>query len=623
MMNIKSVINIGKEYGIPWVLYRTLYSLKLNMMKHFSSFEQCFEKKIEIKRWDIFQISSARLEKFYGTLSVEEKELLIQAADDACEGRIRGFSSVSLDFGNPIRWQLNPLTGKSCDAGKKWFQIPDFDSERGDIKVIWEASRFSHFISLARTYMVTKNRKYYEAFSEQIDSWVMANPYSYGANYKCGQECSIRMINLLLTAAIFSDYGLLSERDRDNIKSIVEGSTKKIESNFFYAYRCIKNNHTISELTGMIIGAWCQEDSRKLKKAYRILGKVIREQFTEDGGYCQYSFNYQRVAMQMLEIVYAIKDKTGLLPDKEARRRIYRSAMLLYQVQDEKSGDVPNYGSNDGALIFPLTLCGYRDFRPVINTISGLEKQQFLYSEGKWEEEYLWLSDRPCKRIHRKQQTSFFKTAGLYSYVNSYSRTMIIFQNLKKRPAQMDQLHLDLWSKGRNILCDSGTYSYADPLGEELITTMGHNTVKIQGKEQMKRRPPFLLYDWPECRLIHLSENEFEGIMESKNGYTHCRRLAFEEGGIYLTDKVRGDVPHGFDVVFHTPLEVVLEDKACYIVEDGQRIARIQTSGEISTADAYRSLYYLKKEKIKRIHIHTQTEEVRTKIVILGGNKHD
>ena len=58
----------------------------------------------------------------------------------------------------------------------------------------------------------------------------------------------------------------------------------------------------------------------------------------------------------------------------------------MFQCQDETS-DMPNYGNNDGALVFPVTSCGYRDFQPVINTVYALTAGSQLYNDGKHQEE--------------------------------------------------------------------------------------------------------------------------------------------------------------------------------------------------------------------------------------------
>lgn len=115
-----------------------------------------------------------------GIEGIFEKEI-IKRADLALEGKVYAFSSQLLDYGQPIDWQLNPLTGKRTNSVTKWYKIPDFDSERGDIKVIWEMSRFSHLYYFLRAYMLTKDEKYYNGFSNQISDWLSKNSYSYGA----------------------------------------------------------------------------------------------------------------------------------------------------------------------------------------------------------------------------------------------------------------------------------------------------------------------------------------------------------------------------------------------------------------------------------------------------------
>lgn len=119
----------------------------------------------------------------------------------------------------------------------------------------------------------------------------------------------------------------------------------------------------------------------------------------------------------------------------------------MYQVQDE-SGDLPNYGSNDGALIFPVTVCGYRDFRPVINTIYCLINGKRLYSDGKYNEELLWFgknSNLDCSMSNIKRESKSFKDAGIYTLRNDNNYMMITLPDYKTRPDQMDGLHIDLW----------------------------------------------------------------------------------------------------------------------------------------------------------------------------------
>ena len=597
------------EYGILWVINRSLYSVKLKMMRAMPITENLFEKKVEIKRIDIFQVDTNEIETFLNDISNGEKKEIIQIADDAVEGKLKGFSSIELNYGNPINWHLNPITKNEVDKNIKWYKIPDFDPVRGDIKAIWEASRLTHFFYFARAYMITKDVKYYKAFSIQTSDWIKQNSYSYGPNYKCGQEATLRMMNALIAYSVFRSYGLVTKEDVVNLKKLVEGSYKKVISNFFYAHKCIKNNHTLSEITGLIIGAWCSEDENALKRSYQLMDKEIENQFMNDGGYIQYSFNYQRFALQIMEFVLKISEITGIELSDQSKVLIEKSVLQMYHLQDETS-DVPNYGSNDGALIFPLTTSNYRDFKPVLNTVHAVLKGKRLYDQGNYDEELLWFSDidirnMPYAGIQRKSVS--YGDSGFYSLRHKDGYLMIVLQDFKTRPAQMDQMHIDLWYKGVNILCDSGTYSYASDLGKQLTLTAAHNTVKIDNKEQMKKHGQFLIYDWASAQDIEINDNYFKGTMKSKNGYSHTRVINKDSVGYSIEDYVVGDVEN-YEVLFHTPCEIEKNEHGLDLFFDNKLIAKIITKDEIQVSQSYRSLYYLKKEKVTRISIGTTSK---------------
>ena len=603
---IKSILT---EYGLSWVFNRALYAIKLKMLRVFPFTEFLFERKVKIIRLDIFTPNIKNLEVFLNKFSSEEKFNIISIADKAIVGKIKGFSSIDMDYGQPINWHLNPITGKTIDNNKKWFNIPDFDPVIGDIKGVWEISRFTHLYYLVRAYIITKNIKYYRSFSSQINEWVKKNEYSFGPNFKCGQEATLRMINVLITYESFKHYGLTSETDKENVKKIVQTSYKKVRSNFFYAHKCIRNNHTLSEITGLIIGAWCSNKNQELKKAYRLLNKEIDYQFFDDGGYIQYSFNYQRFAFQIIEFALSISDKTGYQIISQNKDKLKKSVLQLYQLQDE-SGLLPNYGSNDGALVFPVNNLDYLNYKPILNSLYALLTNNLLYECGKHDEELIWfkgtnVDSLPIKSI--KRLTNKFPDAGLYLMRNNNSHMMIVLQNFRSRPAQMDQLHVDLWYKGINILCDSGTFSYASDFGKSLSLTSAHNTVKINSVEQMKKFSHFMLYDWPRALDIKFNENRFEGKMKSKSGYSHKRIIDYINGEYIITDSVESK--ENYTINFHTICDIKQHDHTLDLFYHNKRVAQILTSDVVEIKKCSISRYYLKEEKISCLSIKKSSNE--------------
>lgn len=613
---MNAYLTLIKEKGCAWFLNRSLYSLKLKSLNLLPVTEKAYEKKTpNVTRIDVFDYQPDKIASFLRTIPESKKRRIIETADLASRGIIIGFSSLQMDYGFPIQWQLNPLTGKSCDINKKWFDIPDFDRERGDIKAIWEISRFSHFFAIAKAYLLTNDNKYADAYFDQIADWVSKNPYSFGANYKCGQECALRMISCLLTYPCFQSRA--KEADINNIKSIIGGSYRKILSNFFYAHRCIRNNHTISELVGMIIGSWCCKDDNRMKYAYRTLDAVIHEQFLDDGGYIQQSFNYQRLALMDLEIVLALGNKTGMNISNDSKDRVLQCALQLFQCQDQ-SGDVPNYGSNDGALILPLTIFGYRDFRPGINAIYYMIRECPLYNDPFLQEELLWLgvlrnNDHAFKESINRVSVDYPKT-GLSVFRSDRHWMMVV---CKREMHHMDNGHIDLWIDGKNILCDAGSYSYASDLGRELYSNVSHNTAYCKGLTQIRRIGAFAVYGQPVIKKREWHEDSIEFEVEYSTGYSHRRNVKAGNNRYDIFDEVINSGRECY-IQFHIIGEVKKLENNC--VETESCLLRFNVP--VSITNTKRSLYYLKSDDTTCISVPCN-KAVHTIIEIKENTEND
>jgi len=72
---------------------------------------------------------------------------------------------------------------------------------------------------------------------------------------------------------------------------------------------------------------------------------------------------------------------------------------------------------------------------------------------------------------------------------------------------QADQLHVDLWHHGVNIARDAGNLSlqWRPPMEQRISGDWRHNTVIVDGKDQMRRAGRFLWLDWAQAsgRAFH------------------------------------------------------------------------------------------------------------------------
>lgn len=424
------------------------------------------------------------------------------------------------------------------------------------------------------------------------------------------------MLNILIAYSVFNKKNLCNKRDHENVKKIIQTSYQKVLSNFFYADKCIKNNHTLSEICGMIVGSWCCNDTKGLKKAYERMDKEIEKQFSNDGGYIQNSFNYQRFALQITEFILSISRVTNIHLSEKSKEILLKSAYLMYEMQVDE-GYLPNRGANDGSLVFQVTTSDYNDFRSIINSISCLVSNEKLFESGHYDEEVIWFTSKRLSefKLNKKQRvSSSFPTSGLYSLrKNNDTFLMTILKNHQSRPGHMDQLHLDLWHQGVNIFCDSGSFSYSDSIGKELALTAAHNTMKIQRTEQMNKTGAFLITDWSKSKDIEHSSNKFVGTMISKNGYSHTRSILKNDGGYFVSDFVKGNGEY-CDFYFHTPCDVILTKDGFQLFNQGKLICAVVTQGNVRVSKTYRSLYYFKKELINAISIRNSLEKGESEI---------
>ena len=97
------------------------------------------------------------------------------------------------------------------------------------------------------------------------------------------------------------------------------------------------------------------------------------------------------------------------------------------------------------------------------------------------------------------------------------------------RPGQCDQLHVELWWRGQNLAMYAGTYRYnaAPPWENALAGTAVHNTVQIDGREQMTRAGRFLWLDWAQASYLPGEKLTAEHKGYARRGVIHRRSLAY------------------------------------------------------------------------------------------------
>lgn len=459
----------------------------------------------------------------------------IDEAEAILGGRFRFFSCHRLDAGFPPDWHRNHFTGERAPTAIHWSRIGT--TGYGDIKCIWELSRFAWAYTLVRAYWRTGDERYAEAFWRLFEDWRAHNPPNTGPNWMCGQEVALRLM-----ASCFALYGLLDSPATTPERVAMLGqlaavSARRIRANIGYALSQ-RNNHGISEAMGLWTAGLLFPEFAAARSwrdlGARLLEREVLRLLYDDGSCSQHSVVYQRLMLHDCLWGIALGATNGQPLSLTLQGRVRRAAEFLYQLQDDESGEVPLYGSSDGALILPLSNAGYRDFRPVVQSAAFLTRGERLLAPGPWDEESLWLcgpsvvetarhlpsdatrghSSPPATDSAPTRQPTAPRTprTDLRAATRGYYtlRTHTGFALMRcgdyapgHRPGQQDQLHVDIWWRGQNTATDAGTYSYNPPelWGHDFGLVAMHNTVDVDGRGQSDRVSSFLSLPWAAARI--------------------------------------------------------------------------------------------------------------------------
>ncbi|HFC31001.1 MAG TPA: heparinase, partial [Oceanospirillales bacterium] len=135
-------------------------------------------------------------------------------------------------------WYKNVLTQKNVRTPfLSWWSIPDFDPELGDIKGVWEASRFDWVLCFAQQ-AATGDKQAIDKLNKWLSNWIENNKPYQGVNWKCGQEASIRIMHLAMASLILKNYF----NTQISLLSLVKAHLQRIEPTISYAM-AQDNNH--------------------------------------------------------------------------------------------------------------------------------------------------------------------------------------------------------------------------------------------------------------------------------------------------------------------------------------------------------------------------------------------
>ena len=518
-------------------------------------------KRIENRKVETGQILAKHLfslpfrEQLAKTLGGDGQQILISEADEIVAGKFRMFGGepveLILAFDQPLHHWTDYETGKVSAI---------HDSPLQDIKFLWEPARFGWAYTLGRAYHLTQNETYAEAFWKYFEIFNDANPPNMGPHWMNGQEVAIRLIALVWANQVFGIPPVSSgktaaassaetlpqmggERRARLVQSIWHHAAR-IPSTLLYA-RSQNNNHLVTEAAALYTAGLAFGHPKWRALGWRWLNWALRNQISGYGEYIQHSVNYHRVMLQTALWVDAIRDVDW---PRLTYQSLGRATHWLFALLDPASGRTPNLGANDGALILPLSVTPFNDFRPTVQAAA----RAFLRAQmpgGTWDETSLWLGLGAHKESYESKQylTDHLRGRNSWAYLRA--------GQFRSRLGHMDQLHLDLWWRGLNIAQDAGTYLYNTdpPWDNPLVSSRVHNTVTVDGHDQMTRGGRFMTLDWFPAfakTLVPMDESVLGQLRGYHEGYRRVRHertvTVYADERWLVEDKLISKEPHTY-----------------------------------------------------------------------------
>ena len=506
-----------------------------------------------------------------------------EAASHLLEHKFSVFSLKDFDFGSKIRWNFDPKNG--IEAPLEYGLTLDYrDSKKfGEIKYIWEPSRFLHLSELAKAFYLSGERKYGLEVLSQVESWIEQCPHLLGVHWSSSLESGIRVINWCFAyqwlvsadAAFVSENSAFFAQWRKSIYQHLSFINRNISAN------SSANNHRIGEVAGLFIGSLCfsfKESDAWAKKGREILETEALKQNFADGVNKEQALSYQAFVFDFLLLSGLLGGKNGHVFGPAFWQRLEKMAGYTSAVVDEE-GAAPQIGDeDDGRVVRLAPEEGSGPFRSLLATSAALfGRADFKDKAGAFDEKSFWiLGFKGCedfsKASKRVTETGSFPEGGYFFLRDRGMRLMFDCGPLGylsiAAHGHADALSFLLDYQNKPFFVDRGTYAYhADKVWRNYFRgTSAHNTVKIDRQDQSVIGGNFMWLQKAQSKLLgrgpDFVHGRHDGYRRLKDPVIHEREIRYDRAArrLTVTDRILAKGKHTVELFFQLDPRCVCEE---------------------------------------------------------------
>ncbi|MFM9442214.1 alginate lyase family protein [Streptomyces acidiscabies] len=446
---------------------------------------------------------------------------LVAEADRLMAGHAEFFGVVRDDLDAPD-WWYDPKTGRRAPWGYA-FDVPYRDEETvGDIKQIWEPSRHQYLTVLAAAYAVTGNERYAERVAAHLRSWWSANAPLRGVHWTSGIELGIRLLSWVWIRRLLDEW--------PEVTGLFEGNPVAVRQIWhhqrwlaaFPSRGSSANNHIVAEAAGQFAAAcafdWYPASERWRSDALRSLERHLRRNTFPSGLNRELATEYHGLVLELGLAALAEADTAGVPVPPSVRLVLLRMTDALAAVVDSRLRPPRQGDADDG---YGLVVDGTGTDR----WASLLATGDALFGRLGWWPAVTAADVRtvllaalvePYRRDDRPaSRPAHFADAGLTVLRGPGE----IWCRCDGGPhgflsiaahAHADALSVEVRHDGVDVLADPGTYCYhGQPAWRRYFrSTLGHNTLQVDGEDQSLSGGPFLWTRHARSRVLVADTSE-------------------------------------------------------------------------------------------------------------------
>lgn len=499
------------------------------------------------------------------------RQLLMQRADTICCHRfdLLGYQNLNFDRIGQVNWHIDPV--QDIMIPQCWWQtlLNPATLNGADPKIVWELNRHQHLVTLAQSYVVTKEERYRAELISQLRSWLDANSPKNGINWASSLELAYRSIAWLWAWFLCGSgevFGALTER----FITMLGMHAEHIEHNLSVYFS--PNTHLSGEALGLYYIGTLLPNLKGAERWRRIgrhwLMACLRDHVLPDGGYMERTPWYHRYTLDIYLHFYLLglqnDDSTVESLEPHLQKLGY---FLAYSLQPDSK--LPHLGDDDGGRLLPLDGLLGDDPSGIFNILAVLfQSGEFASLSDTFSEEALWLLGPTGASVflqiapQRPFETSkIFPETG-YAFLRSGWGGEDVYVSfdcgrhgwLNHGHAHADMLSLQVYSGRNPVIKDPGTCSYLNPWRDWFRNAESHAVVRVDNKFPAVTAGLFQWSTVPNLiELQHRLDDRVDyvaGIMDAVT-WQHSREIFFLKPTlIMLLDTIEGKGTHEIELRF-------------------------------------------------------------------------